>query len=265
MIIMLKEKIKLDKSLSKIMIVLIAYLVIMLIIFLPSYLRLRKEKLYIVTNNYKIKYEYGKWKKMDDNSNKEEYSFYEKGKFIGKYNAILLNKIFLYNDLNKEIDYDGYILGYRGSLKFSFYEIENNAEINENDKHYIDLVLEELKLNRNSSLSFFQKKEIDINNDGIQEILYSINNYSMEENSKEKFSIIFMVVNDKISIIAKEITNDENLYASKLFSIESIFDIKNDKKLELLYSINNPMGSIDNQCMVLYNLSSKKVIHNFCE
>ena len=75
---MLSDKLKLDKGTKALLMGLLVYLVIMLIIFLPGYIRNKREKLYIISNTYRIKYEQGKWSKfVGFVETKEKYNIYE--------------------------------------------------------------------------------------------------------------------------------------------------------------------------------------------
>ena len=97
---MLKGKIKIEKDAKIILAVLIVYLVVMLIIFLPEYIRMKHEKIYIVTNQYKIKYTNGRWKRIDnlEEFNSKEYEVYNSVGYYGKYKLLYNDHIVLMND-----------------------------------------------------------------------------------------------------------------------------------------------------------------------
>ena len=133
------------------------------------------------------------------------------------------------------------------------------------DKPYIKEVLTKLDIKPTYKLSFIQKEKIDVDNDNQDEIIYCISNYYTEEKTNERFSIVFLVNDNKIEIINKEIVDNDKIYIRKLYSIVGLFDIKDDKKLELLYNSEYSMGNSEDNCLYLYNLASRKQIKNFCE
>lgn len=259
---MLKDKFKLDKFSKTVLIILGFYLVVMLIIFLPKYIKLRKEKLYIITDNYRIKYEFGKWS-FNNTDKKEEYTFYENGEYKGKYLALLLDKIRLYDNGSK-VNYKGKILGYRGSLKLEVYNIIEDSKLEETDKLAIDKFLEKENIKATYDTLYLQKAILDVDNDGTEETIYCVSN-NLDENSQVAFAAIFVSDGDKTDVLVSNSEKAEDKMMLKLYNLENIFDIKKDKKIEILYSTGYSMGSVDEQCYVLHNLSSKKVIHNFCE
>ena len=81
---MQKGKIKIDKNIKITLLILLVYLVVMLIIFLPGYLKSKYEKLYIVTNRYKIKYEDGSWKNIDKTEENRTYDGVEEVRKIAE-------------------------------------------------------------------------------------------------------------------------------------------------------------------------------------
>lgn len=260
----IKEKIVMDKLSKNILRGLAIYLVIMLAIFLPKYIKLRYEKLYIISDDYRIKYENGTWKKFTDNDIKEEYVIYEDGEYKGKYLTLTLNNILLYENGSK-VNYSGRIFGYRGTLKFDHDDIGYNGQIDEADKGNIDDALNILNINPTYENLSIQKELKDIDNDGNEEIVYCINNYNDDGMNNKSFSIIFIVDNDKVKIVDSSVANFEERLNIRIHYLNSFFDIRKDGKFELLYTYSYPMGSKDEECLVLYNLSGKKVIHNFCE
>ena len=264
---MLKEKLNMDKNTKVILLVLAVYFVIMMAIFLPIYIRNHRDKLYIITNsNIKIKYEKGKWSKAETSDyNQKKFEVYIDDIYKGKYEVIDgNNERILLMDNGTKVSTHGYIFGYAGSLKLETYD-EKSLEMNENDKDIISKVLSDLNLSPNHKLSSFSKRVIDVDKDGIEETIYTISNFSSEEETKERFSLLFMNDDDKITMIAKEITDNDGIYDSKIYSVFKVLDIRKDKKLELLYQSGYTMRGDSDSCVILYNLAKKKEIKNFCE
>lgn len=259
------KNIKIDKNLKILFGILIVYLIIMLIIFLPGYLKNRKEKLYLLTNFVKIKYENGKWSNIDDieNYNLKEFDIYEDSQYRGKYKVIYSNKFNLFDEEGKMLNYTGSIFASSGTLSLDVYDVEE-GEPTDSDISIVNNALSQLNISSQNTYSFFQKSTLDVDNDSIDETIYNVSNYYVEGDVDTRFSIIFMYKNNKLVIIDKYITDDEGIEDGPIFSIMKILDIKSDKKLELFYTKNYAYRPFD-ECGVLYNLTGKvKLIHNFC-
>ena len=263
---MLKEKLKMDKSGVLIIRVLIVYLVIALIIFLPTYIKNKVEKLYIITNdNIKIKYTNGRWKKIYNSKDYalKKFNLYENDEYKGKYKIMYSNKLILIDDSGNRTNTNGNYVAYRGSLKLGVYDLITD-ELSEVDKEYIEKALIKLNLPVTYNFNHFQRVYYDIDKDGILENVYCINNFYTDD-TNEKFSILFIQNEDEIKIIDKQITDSNGIYDNKIFSIINVFDIRKDGKLELLYREDYPMDNSDDSCIILHNLSKNKQIKNFCE
>ena len=61
---MIGKKIKFDKVSKTILFLLIAYFVVLLCIYLPIYIKNQRERIYIITDEYKIKYTFGQMVKL---------------------------------------------------------------------------------------------------------------------------------------------------------------------------------------------------------
>lgn len=265
---MQKGKIKIDKNIKITLLILLVYLVVMLIIFLPGYLKSKYEKLYIVTNRYKIKYEDGSWKNIDKTEDYvlKNFEIYENNNYKGNYKIMLSNDFILLDEDNKKVDYDGIIFGHRGTLNLKYLSFTSIDDNKEEDTKYIDEVIKKIGMKDITKYSLLQKVEVE------NKVIYSVSNNNavcggdinsldgIGYNPEDKFSVIFMVEDGKLSVIDKIIdNNDPNIY-----EVVDIFDIKEDNKLELLYS-EKPAQVSTNECIKMYNMKNKKEINNFCK
>lgn len=260
------KRFELDKFGKTVLIIFGLYLLIMVIFFLPAYIRSRG-RLYIVTNTVKIKYINGKWSNIiDDKDYKlKKFNIYQDGEFLGKYRILYSNNLLSLYDNTKKINYNGNIFGYRGNLKLDLINTEFVSTLNETDKYAINGALSELGLKNTNNLSYVEKKEIDVNNNGILDTVYCINNYYVDDDNNERFSIIFSIIDNNIKIIDKVITDNSGVEDSEILSIMNVLDVKKDKKMELLYTRNYANGSADTECAVIYDLNRGKVMNNLCE
>lgn len=256
-----------EKSYKIIIGAFLVYAIVMLAIFLPGYLDARKNSLYIIDNSgIKIKLENGKWSNITEleDYNLKKFNIYEGDNLLGEYKVIYSNRFHLYDDFGKEKTFNGPIFAYRGKAKL---EVISTSEINtldDVDKNIISQALIDNNLNSNYEFNLKQKVSYDIDNDGVNETIYALNNYYIENNDKDTFSIIFIYDNNEIKTIAKEVAKDNNVYSHPMYEIKKLLDVKKDGKYELMYSqmyFSNP----DGECAILYNLNNNKVIKNFCE
>ena len=246
----------------------LVYACILLVIFLPGYLDGKKNNLYIIdSSGIKIKLENGKWNNITElkDYNLKKFNIYENDSLLGEYKVIYSNRFHLYDDFGKEKEYSGNIFAYRGKAKLEVISIPEFNEISELDKSIISKALVENNLSSNYQFNLKQKVSYDIDNDGEEEIIYSLNNYYIENNDNyNPFSIIFMYDNNEIKVIVKDVVTDNNVYKHPLYEIKKLLDVKMDGKYELMYSqmyFSNP----DSECATLYNINKNKVIKNLCE
>ena len=71
---MVMKKLRLDRGVKLTLILLLVYTFVVLVVFLPMYLKKQRETVYIMTNRYKIKYEKRKWRKI---TNSDDYKLRE--------------------------------------------------------------------------------------------------------------------------------------------------------------------------------------------
>lgn len=255
------------KSNKIILVILAGYLVIMLIIFLPGYLKNKHDKIYILSDTFvKIKYENGKWSNITDNDDYKlkEFEIYDGESYKGKYKLLFTNRFYLY-DNGKDVSYTGPLFAYSSNIGFSVKAFASNDEVLEDDKIYISDLLTSLGLDTTYEFDLFQRQTIDVDNDGNLEKVYSISNFYTESTASKVFSIVFMVKDNKNYVIEKVITTPDKIYDEASFMIKQVIDIKNDNKLELLLT-KNYYSRPQDECALLYDLSGKrKLIHNFCE
>lgn len=267
----MKEKIGLDKTSKVIITMFIIYTIILLAIFLPPYLY-RRGKLYIVSNSFKIKYVNGNWFNVEEDKefNLRKFDIYEENSYKGKYRLLYSNKIVLLDEDDARTDYSGNIIGFSGSLKANvleanFYESEDSF-----DSSVVKKAISQAEIGNVSDYEVKQKAKIDIDNDGIEEVIYNVsNNMISDPNTLDGFrdttdsivfSLLFIYKDNNIYIIDKKI----NSTGDRIFELTKLLDFRSDNKPELLYLDKYPQTDGD-QCVKLYDLLKEKLIHNFCE
>lgn len=256
-----------DKAYKMVIIGVIIYVVVMLIIFLPGFLRDRFEKLYILSGDFiKIKYENGTWSniKNSDDYKMKEFQVYESGNYKGKYKLLFTNKFYLYDSNGKKVSYDGQLFAYNGTIKLSKVDV-SGTEMSDSDKDIIQKAIYQVGVSSYTDLNLFQKVTLDVDKDGDSEAIYCINNYYVEGIPDKAFSLVFMVDNGEIRIIKDKVISSEDVYEEPSYEINKILDIKDDKKYEIMIEqayYSRPQDS----CVLLYKLTGKRsLIKNLCE
>lgn len=256
-----------NKTYRIIIIGVIIYVIIMLIIFLPNYIRNQSDKLYILSGDFiKIKYEYGKWQNITDSSDYKlkEFEVFESDVYKGKYKLLFSNKFYLYNEEGKNVDYSGKLFAYSGTLKLDVVSILN-SELNDNDKFIINKAISKIGIINFNDLNLYQKVSLDVDKDGTIENIYAVSNYYTEEILDEVFSIVFIEKNGDIEILKEKVISSDKIYDEPSYEINMIIDIKKDKKYEIMIE-KSYFSRPENSCIILNKLYGKKsVIKDLCE
>ena len=270
----MKNGIKLDKGVKITLILLVIYTCIILIILLPNYLKKQKENVFIMTNRYKIKYEKRKWNLItnSDDYKLRKFTIYQNNEYYGKYKVLFSNHFTLIDDNDQLVNYDGYIFATSGSIKTKLYNyiISNDYTINDNE--IVKEALDKVKIGSNAYYNIHQKIILNYNNDDIY--FYYIDNIKesnddsidgitgpVPNTSGNNFALLIMYKNNKVYIIDKNITPDNEF---KVFEVLNVVDIWEDNNLELIYVLGDRYNT-NSDCPKLYNIEKEKEIKNFCE
>lgn len=195
----------------------------------------------IIIDNNAIFKEQGnnKWKNISFNKitnyNWKKYNTYIDNSYYGKYYLYNNEKWYLFKDKTKAVNYDGNLLALGGNIK---YKVVNFTTYDIEDYTYVKKVLNDNEISEKVFLTSDSLISIDINNDGIKESIYTISNkFSTENDSDIQFSFVFMVKNNKIIYLYKNIEkNQDNIYVGCKPYINSILDINEDNKYEIILS-----------------------------
>jgi len=174
----------------------------------------------------------------------KKYNLIKDGTYIGK-ETIEINKNIFVN--NEEIS--GEFIGYNGNIKYVEYSKE---EITDSDYDIIKSLLIENNINVDSKdLPYIKKYAIDLDNDDIEEYIYSVsNNYNSDIG--QLFSLVFISINENYVII--EIDKYEDQFKSYLPYLYFL-DINNDNLSEII--IKNTYSSQIGQKVKIISLSKK--------
>lgn len=180
-----------------------------------------------------------------------DYDVYISNKKIGNYYLWHNDKWYIFDSNKNSISREGPLLAFRSNHEI---KVKNFTTRDITDYRYVEKVLQD---NNISSKNYTVATEtpLDIDSDGVNETFYFISNaFSLESNPNITFSIVFMVKNDQITTIYKDISNNNYTNGCRPY-LTAVFDIDNDEIYEMViscgrYSIQKPVD-------MLYKLTDK--------
>lgn len=119
----------------------------------------------------------------------------------------------------------------------------------DDDMVNVNSILKRYSLN-DETFNVTLKYVTDLNNDGEDDIIYSISNFYDQDNKSKVFSLIFSSINDNIEMIDEVIVDVAEEYSSNTIYLKSVVDIDQDNNYELIIS-NTTYGN-DNSCYSIY-------------
>ncbi|MCI8346661.1 MAG: hypothetical protein HFJ12_01765 [Bacilli bacterium] len=164
--------------------------------------------------------------------NWKEYYTYIDHSYYGNYNLYFNEKWYLFKGKNQAVNYEGDLLALRGNIKykvvdFTLYDIEDFTDAKR--------VLKENNLPVDSVLTSSYYINTDIDNDGNKEIIYTISNkFPMEDVGDTSFSFIFMVKDNRVIYLYKNIEPLNDVYSGCQPYINNLIDINEDNHYEII-------------------------------
>ena len=186
---------------------------------------IESRKIYIFfTDNYNILYD-GEWKIIDKSKlPNKKYTIIKDGKYYMK------SKVDIYDEISvgNEQLYDN-VMGIYGN-NINYVEF-SNEQLSTEDYDFLSKVLLENNINVSiNQLPYIEKNIVDLNNDNINESVYSIsNNYDIEIG--QLFSLVIVENNyDYVIIDMEEFDSEYESYLPYLYFV----NLDNDKKGEII-------------------------------
>ena len=185
------------------------------------------------------KYQNEKWLNIRTKSSLEElswkpYTIYsnkeEKGKYELWYNE---NHWYAFDEYRTAIPIEGTLFAYDSNYDL---KITYPTEQQVTDYTYVYQILSQNNLDTDSRFSSIYKMSFDFDNDSIEEEFYSITNaFALDFYPEKVFSIAFMVKNNQIYEIYKDIRGNNYYDGCKPF-YNTFLDINNDNIYEFILS-----------------------------
>lgn len=164
----------------------------------------------------------------------KKYNVYSNNLKQGVYTLWHDDKWYVFDDSKNAVNVDGDFLAIDSNfeIKVSNFNIQN-IDVDDN----IYTVLSNNGLNTSSMFTSKYKVNFDFDNDGLEEDFYVISNvFSMDFNPSKLFSIVFMVKDKKIYYLYNDIIENKNNFSGCKPYINSILDVDDDNKYEILLS-----------------------------
>ena len=222
------------------LIILFVYLLVMYLVVGRD--NLRKEKLttkLIVGNSSVWELSNKQWTNIVTSMELKEFSWsfyniYEDNKDIGKYYLWYDDEEWFVFDKKKEpINLEGKLLAYQANYKIPLKEF-TSEQINDFSK--IEKNLSNKNIDIDSELTVSSFVEIDIDNDGNDEVIYLISNAFPEESDPDEiFTYVFMKKDNSTYVMYDEREENTGYVGCKPY-INYVLDIDEDKKYEIILS-----------------------------
>lgn len=237
--------------------------------FITNYFQKENSKYLFIDDSVKWQYSNDSWANIGTNifqsldlSDYKVYNMYEK-QLVGIYDIKQDNNVwYTKSDNSNYVEYENMMLAYKGNDKFSMVSYEE-TELDGEDYDIIDSLLDELDLKYNS-LNIKSKIDLDFDNDGDIETIYTISNMFSEETETSYFSIVFYYDNKKTNVMDKNIVTDSSLENRIQSDVLTIIDINGNNKYQVITET-SPFSRPEETVYTLYQMNNntyKKLIAN---
>lgn len=163
--------------------------------------------------------------------NWKNYNIYIDNKYLGQYNLQYNKKWYIFNDKRESIKYEGKMIAYSGNnIKIKEYNV---TDIDDSDKIIIDKYLINNGIDLVQYKTINAKYKINIDNDEEEEIIYEVNSI-IENNKENKFSIVLLYDQNKLSEIASNVTKKDSMSNIILYKIYGFIDIEQDNDIDII-------------------------------
>lgn len=237
---------------KKILVIILILLVITngIILFFENYYN----QLLIIGGNTIVEYRNNKLLKIKKSNkinkrlNYKKYSVYNNGIFEdyyidfknGDYNNISYT---LYNNSDEETNITDSLLAYTNDLNINVQSVKNSYIMTDIDKKLLQKSLPGYNLNN----IYFNKVTVDLDNDGLNEEIYIVNNFDFVNVPDKTVSYVFLKTsNGNIIEIEKDESSNQNKVPAYRFSYS--IDVDKDNEYEIILS------KFYNESIVNYNI-----------
>ena len=222
--------------------IVVLYLAISFILFYdkPTNKKLKKDTYILFSNNlwdYNGEKFTNKYLDLKVIGNHKFY-IYENAVYKGKYNLGLYESdIYLFDDQNNSIPYEGELMGFTDKKDHLVAPLDNQV-LNTEDETIIQQICNQYNISYpDVKKENIYKYSIDINQDGDNEQIYTMNNMFDEEKTGKGYALIFIYEHGKIYELMRDIqSNSKSLSDGYSYYINNIADLDGDQKLDFILS-----------------------------
>ena len=221
------------------LIVLVIFLIVMFMLFGTKTIKEEKiSEILVVGDETVWKYSNKKWHNLTYKSTLQDlswkkYRVFENNKDIGNYYLWYSDKWYVFDNQRNAVKVDGDIFAYRSNfdLKVKDFSIENVDNYD-----FVNYVLESNDISISSEFTSIYKIDLDVDNDSNDQTFYLISNaFPLDFQPEKSFSIAFMVKDNNIYYIYKDITANKGFNGCKPY-YNTFLDVDQDNNIELILS-----------------------------
>lgn len=241
------------------LLLLLVFFIVMFSLFGTKNIKQEKDTAVIIVGNSSVfKYQKKKWYNITYKSSLQDlswkkYNVYSNNKKVGNYSLWYNDEWYVFDSNKNPINIDGEMLAYSANYDF---KIADFTMDNVDDLDYVNYVLKDNNLSLSSQFSSIYKVSIDFDGDSVDEDFYLISNvFAMDFVPEQNFSIAFMVKDNTVYYIYKDISKNKNLKGCKPF-YSSFFDADDDGKYEFIISCNS--YSVSERIDMLYHFTDNE-------
>ena len=220
-------------------VILVVFLVVMFVLFGTKNIKEEKaSEILIVGDETVWKLSEKKWHNITYKSSLQDlswkkYRVFENSQEVGNYYLWYSDKWYAFDDKKNAVKIDGEMFAYSAN-----FDLKVNSFTTEevDDYEFINYVLESNEISTSSKFTSIYKIDLDIDNDFNDETFYLISNaFPLDFEPEKSFSIAFMVKNDNIYYIYKDVTANKGFNGCKPY-YNTFLDVDDDSVTELILS-----------------------------
>ena len=237
-------------------IILAVFLVVMFLVFGKNNIKQESVREILVVGDSTVwEYSKKKWYKITYKSSLQElswkkYKVFSNNEELGDYYLWHNDKWYVFDDEKNPINIDGDMFAYSANFDL---KVKNFTTDNISNMEYVNYVLEKNNISTSSKFTSQYKITLDYDNDGVEEDFYMISNaFPMDFIPEKSFSIAFMVKDNNIYYIYKDIADYRGFNGCKPFYSEFL-DVDDDNMYEFILSCND--YSVSKRIDMLYQFS----------
>lgn len=228
------------------------------------------ENAYIsIDNNNFIEIKDDNWRYVDPNRLSDfewnKFNIYSGNEYIGNYNIQYNDRWYIFDDDYNSIDYNRQLFMIKGA-SVDFYDFER-VEFSEDDIVDIKKTLDKLKIVYNNDISGY-KIYIDIDNDGVNEVLFNVSSsYDALESAEQEtiddgfylYNLVYIVKNNKNYFLEKSILKSkEDYYSMPYYDVNYILKI-GDSDIYKFVIYKTYFSAEDINCYSVYEFKNNKI------